>query len=98
MTTYTHTKTGQTLTKTEAIALTINARKFRFSLYRPEIKIVETMHARKIEAEIVKAGFHAEYLNSEHGYTIKTGRGQNPSFAPTGFLSMEDARRIFAKS
>jgi hypothetical protein len=86
------------LTTTQAASLRINSRDFRFPAYREEIRLVETMHARKVEGEMRKAGFHAEYLNSEHGYTIKTGRGGFPSFAPTGFISMEDARRIFAKS
>ncbi len=86
-----------TLTTTQAASLKINSRDFRFPIYREEIQIVETMHARKVEGEMRKAGFIAEYLNTEHGYTIKTGRGQNPSFAPTGFLTMEEARKIFSK-
>ena len=85
------------LTTMQAASLKINSRDFTFGIYAPEIKIVECNHARKIEQNMHKAGFVAEYVSSEHGYTIRTGRGGVPSFAPTGFLAMEEASKIFGK-
>ena len=87
------------LTTMQAAKLTINAKAFRFPAYREEIKLVERNHRRRIEAEMGKAGFTFSYDADRHGYTVHTRKGVHPSFVDAaGFLTMEEARRIFAKN
>lgn len=85
------------LTTMQAASIKINARDFRFPNYPEETRMIESKHAIIIEQNMAKSGFVADYVSSEHRFFIRTGRGGFPSFAPSGWLTIEDARKIFSK-
>ncbi len=76
----------------------INHSRFRFPLYRAEIRMVERAAREKLLKTMDSAGFVATFDASRNGFLLSTTRGSTPSFCGAGgFLGMDDAQRIFSR-